>query len=437
MIPDTGNSNATQELPQAPDMSLSRVFSKLGRKSSRPSKPGDAGQPDEPTPASEGNGKLDPDETDQSKRLAKDESKRLLTRISNNGYCFGCASILGVEAMLHLNEEDMANSALAGCMLCGFFIVTRQASHSRNIEVSEDTVIVGSSPWKIAFEIVRAPDKHDYSDLATEAIRQYLGDQAPTPQTFPMAGFRERAKVMKIHSRYMKSHANRFRLLAREPEAKECIQLARDWLKECVESHPRCVPSNSGDFPARLLRIDPGDRVYLEEFKGKADRPGYATLTYCWGSAPFIQTTKATIESHKSGLSLSQLPRTFHDAIKVAGHLNIQYIWIDSLCIVQDSESDWLKESSKMAAYYGNSVVTISALDSAAANEGFLIPREPEMMMSLPPDQVGGLWLRTPVPSWRVVFEAAALNKRGWTLQERLLSTRVLHYSKQEMFGSA
>jgi hypothetical protein len=76
----------------------------------------------------------------------------------------------------------------------------------------------------------------------------------------------------------------------------------------------------------------------------------YAALSHCWGLYPLLTTTTSNISSHssrppgRSGIPLSSLPRTFRDAILIKRALGLRYLWIDSLCIIQDSDVDWERE---------------------------------------------------------------------------------------------
>ena len=75
----------------------------------------------------------------------------------------------------------------------------------------------------------------------------------------------------------------------------------------------------------------------------------YATLSHCWGKTQIITTTTATLESRKKGIGYNQLSKTFQDAVVITHELGLRYIWIDSLCILQDDLSDWETESKNMA----------------------------------------------------------------------------------------
>jgi Heterokaryon incompatibility protein (HET) len=78
----------------------------------------------------------------------------------------------------------------------------------------------------------------------------------------------------------------------------------------------------------------------------------YAALSYRWGKDVSFTTTKATLDSRKTSMALSDMPKLFQDAIQVLRCLNIKYLWIDALCIIQDSKEDWERESSRMLQVY-------------------------------------------------------------------------------------
>ncbi|XP_014550168.1 hypothetical protein COCVIDRAFT_66199, partial [Bipolaris victoriae FI3] len=92
------------------------------------------------------------------------------------------------------------------------------------------------------------------------------------------------------------------------------------------------------------------------------ERLKYAALSYCWGHPDVCKpnkTTKTNKTSREEKICLSELTRTLRDAIELVRKLEINYIWIDALCIIQDCNEDWVKESKRMLLYYGNAYVTI------------------------------------------------------------------------------
>ena len=129
----------------------------------------------------------------------------------------------------------------------------------------------------------------------------------------------------------------------------------------------------------------------------------YAALSHRWGLNEDFVMTKHNVEELQAGFSMNRLPKTFREAALITLGLGINYIWIDSVCIAQDKELDpevdvlgtpmeWLQESRRMAAVYGNAVLTISAQDSFDSESGLFV-------QGLEPD------------------ERNELDKRGWVMQ--------------------
>ncbi len=217
-----------------------------------------------------------------------------------------------------------------------------------------------------------------------------------------------------------------YRLTSALPLDDQNLALILQWLLSCAKDHDRCKPEPGFSPPTRLLDIR-RSQVRLSSPEKKDLR--YAALSHCWGNAVHTVTTEANINRLYQKIDWATLPATFKDAITTSRKLNIDYIWIDSLCIIQDSRSDWEKECQHMGSYYKNSFITLSALDSSNSEAGFLHPRKNLAVRLAYTDT----WIR---PSGRMpntIFRGSYLNKRGWTLQERLLSTRILHFSQDEV----
>lgn len=151
-------------------------------------------------------------------------------------------------------------------------------------------------------------------------------------------------------------------------------------------------------------------------------------------------TTCANIQSFKTGIPVSTLTQTVQDAIEATRNLGYSYLWIDALCIIQDSNADKAVEISKMAQIYCDSVLTISAEEAACATEGFLkthgqLATDSEnerVAVNVPfrhPNGVQGYLdlYKSAVPSTE---PTGAIHKRAWTFQEHFLSRRVLYFGR-------
>ncbi|KAK4995442.1 hypothetical protein LTR66_004741 [Elasticomyces elasticus] len=148
-------------------------------------------------------------------------------------------------------------------------------------------------------------------------------------------------------------------------------------------------------LPMRVIDVGDASRSpFLYITKGKAGR--WTALSYCWGddSTPKDRLTKDTFDGLKRGRPLSDFPRTHQDAIIITRALGLKYLWIDALCIFQDLDDDWTLEASKMSEIYTNAALVIAATASTSDSR------------------------------WA---------SRGWTMQEHLLASRTLSYTRDQM----
>ena len=232
------------------------------------------------------------------------------------------------------------------------------------------------------------------------------------------------------------------------------MQVIRDWLTEC-DTHSLCRVSQPKTAPRRLLEIKSSDNGYELVLR---DSPievamGYAALSHCWGRSHIFKTLKDNIEEHKRRIEFSELPRTFQDAVVLCIKLGIPFLWIDSLCIIQDDRSDWGCESTQMAEIYENAVLVISAARASNGEaglfsheveyEGLIIPTGLQDD-SAPSRILHRRCLRDePHHSWTEAYfsesvfgnwrPANPLLSRAWAFQERLLARRIIHFGKTEL----
>lgn len=217
----------------------------------------------------------------------------------------------------------------------------------------------------------------------------------------------------------------------------------RSWLDECVTSHMSCPISEATRLPTRVLdlRDFPSDaRVSLMETHGM--RGQYVTLSHVWGNKATIITTPGNYQRHCNGISIDELPLTFADSVRVASELGFDYLWIDTLCIIQGDDLDWRRESSRMASVYAYSALTIAAAAAADSWSGLLSRvGEKDVRPSCTIELSGGSEPYSPAlisisaPLKATPMSGAPetfllLYTRGWAMQERLLSKCTLGFGK-------
>ncbi|KAL2877607.1 hypothetical protein SGCOL_007135 [Colletotrichum sp. CLE4] len=192
-------------------------------------------------------------------------------------------------------------------------------------------------------------------------------------------------------------------------------------------------------LPSRVICIGTkASEVRLLKTNGAAGR--YACLSHPWGKRPLLRTLKKNLSQFADGIQWAALPPTFRDAIDFTHRLGLKYIWIDSLCIIQDDPLDWQREAAKMADIYQNAFITLAASKAVDSSRGLYTS-------SLDPKhQAQALSLVNDVDDSKVMLHAYSellhidsfwsyfpITKRAWVFQERLLSGRVVHFAGSEV----
>jgi hypothetical protein len=219
--------------------------------------------------------------------------------------------------------------------------------------------------------------------------------------------------------------------------------IARYWLSECLRSHEKCQANSKSvlqaNRPFRLVNVSLADvdgDPYLEEGATEGD---YLTLSYCWGDPSTVTTTtKESLEEFKHRIPFASLSRIFKDAIEFTRLLGIKYIWIDALCIVQDSPEDKTREIPRMADIYAASLLTLSACRATSGESRLFEPRVVHNLVKLPVQRAenpNALLYVTNQDLYGFSDDVPEgnLGSRGWCFQERLLTTRLLHFGKDQL----
>jgi hypothetical protein len=145
-------------------------------------------------------------------------------------------------------------------------------------------------------------------------------------------------------------------------------QRMRTWLQTCKTHHPRCTEfqkrsTGTKERPTRILRIDEGC-IALRCNVASQETFAYTALSHIWGSDPSHQLslTLSNLLEFQSGIPYQSLPGIHMEAVRLTQALGLTHLWIDALCIIQDSPADWEREASKMAAVYGNAVCNLACI---------------------------------------------------------------------------
>ncbi|KAM7199009.1 Heterokaryon incompatibility protein (HET) domain containing protein [Rhypophila sp. PSN 637] len=230
------------------------------------------------------------------------------------------------------------------------------------------------------------------------------------------------------------------------------VRLAKKWIQDCRDKHPhhRCSAFTDVPLSTRVLDVRPSPGLnHVRLVLTNRSQGRYITLSYRWGdpSKMPIKLTQDTLERLRNGISVDSLPRTFQDAVTVTRNLGYRYLWIDSLCILQDSVEDWQKAVIEMPDIYNHAELNICGPAAADCTAGFLHDRK----LSPESKAVHVSWRISQGRSrqtLRLIYRGylpdsgepphsepnSALATRGWILQERLLSQRMLYFGSRNMY---
>ncbi|KAI5777429.1 heterokaryon incompatibility protein-domain-containing protein [Geopyxis carbonaria] len=224
------------------------------------------------------------------------------------------------------------------------------------------------------------------------------------------------------------------RAIASHAADKVVFDLALTWLEDCRANHASCVRQVS-KVPTRVLDVGSVKPfLYVSPPGAKFE---YLALSHCWGGVQTAaRTTLATLDDHICGIPMEKLPSTFADAVTITRRLGFRYIWIDSLCIVQDSKADWTAEAAQMGAVYQGAVLTIAARAARNSHDGILKPRpdaDTVPVCRLPAGKGSMYFRRTSrdFESVNMFTTEQPLDTRAWVFQERSLAPRTLIYGPQ------
>lgn len=217
------------------------------------------------------------------------------------------------------------------------------------------------------------------------------------------------------------------------------LENVQRWLEYCGHRHRFCQQETEPLLPKRVIDVS-GEQPHLH-VSIDGEKGAYVCLSHRWGRPEAIlKSEQATLQERRQGIPLSTLPPTFHDAVAFTRRLGYRYIWIDSLCIVQDDPNDWEQEAAKIGLYYENSALTLSVLQGNDPQAGCAWDAKDILTTSI---KIGDctIWCReidSPAAhqQWMALEPGSSndiLFTRGWTLQESLLAPRLLLFTKRQV----
>jgi len=195
---------------------------------------------------------------------------------------------------------------------------------------------------------------------------------------------------------------------------------------------PGFVPSRLLDIGAEgiendsLRLISRGDVISKATWIAPAEQVKYAALSYCWGppldAHKQCKTERKSLKERLHAIPFVDLTPVVRDAVVIARRLSIPYLWVDSLCIIQDDTMDWENEASLMGLVYSNAHITICSLSASTCQNGFLErPSQTREFSNVEFDEM--------IKDWR----CSSWSTRGWTFQEEKLSTRLVYFGASKI----
>ncbi|KUJ11494.1 HET-domain-containing protein [Mollisia scopiformis] len=351
--------------------------------------------------------------------------------------CDKCVMFKQLDAMLspnpldhHTSWTELCRSAKNGCLLCAAFVRCQAFKEPRALPDNFDEHMNPADTqisWRAHFvpEMLILMQKGlffaPYDDVVNTWVELFT--EPDDPLVVILSG----------------------RPIQTDSRSDVSLGLIRKWVQDCRKNHTDCNASPLKVLPTRVVdvgREDPPVDPFVFVSEGALGE--WITLSHCWGGHTPLSTTSANIKERRRAIPLDEFPPTFRDAILLTRKLGFRYMWIDSLCILQDSHQDWTQESSQMYQIYAEAFMNIAASSARNPEDGIFASGNRRRDLASPifslatysakHDISGIVRIRPSMPSYPFTsLDDEPLNKRAWVLQESTLSPRRIDFGSSEL----
>lgn len=317
-----------------------------------------------------------------------------------------------------------------GCFVC-WHIARQHRQYSMRLEDRASLIKVRSNFWwgpeTVSFE--HSKSDQDYYPLYFSCL------SAKGKSAFNIDALEYGVNIMPDYSVLLSENPGLFNTISSDTWSPSTAELARSWLKKCLSDHGLCArPLGHPDIrtlPKRIVRIekDTAHRLSARLLLSENLPPDfqYLTLSHCWGTLQFTTLTMGNCNDFFQRIPVGDVNfnKTFRDAFNVTLDLGYEYIWIDSLCIIQDSPgaADWNEECPQVGHIYANGVCNLSATGFENGALGMITERNTQYLSPCPV-KIPFHPLKYLIPKTVPFMEAKTehpLISRGWVLQEHVL----------------
>ncbi|KAH6683987.1 heterokaryon incompatibility protein-domain-containing protein [Halenospora varia] len=348
----------------------------------------------------------------------------------------------------HKKIHDLIKASDSGCKLCNFLWSKLSAEEKLSLGVGLTPQLLSGSPqisykledgqWAAlgcTFNFLTLTDGNIEKELAFLRLEEYLSPNDNMYSQITKAGNKNNSRY--VSGITIASSPADMNYVALGPNigtgSTASLEQAKRWITKCVEAHAFCNLPRS-KLPTRLVWISPSEdgALRLCDIDGLPQDTHYMALSHCWGTEQFLTLKTNNLGKPRQSIPFGELTRVFQDAIHVARFMGIDYIWIDSLCIIQDSPEDWARESLPIKDVYSNSYCNIAAIHASNGEKGCFADRSTNispLTVNIPPPHEPSANYFSPgrhrcrdTNLWTEEVTNSILLQRAWVFQERLLA---------------